>query len=277
MNIKSYIIKNETEYSHELLGILKPSLYIISAKEKSNKVSSKFGGIPDVPKNFEYPLSDNKPLTFLGQILLNDLTHFKNISLIPTDGILYFFIDTNIVNRYPNRKNEFKVIFSSKSNKDDLMPYENNKDVRVINESFLNFFEDYSFPAYQDYEMLQLKKKGIDLDEKIDEIIELKSESLGYISNVGHQAFGNPKALQGTVKFHWSMSKLEYNFPLSEEQQTQVNQSEKEYELLLQVDFSDENLNCSELYGDSVAYFGITREDLKNKNFDAVELCFQNT
>lgn len=72
------------------------------------------------------------------------------------------------------------------------------------------------------------------------------------------------------------MSKLEYNFPLSEEQQTQVNQSEKEYELILQVDFSDENLNCSELYGDSVAYFGITREDLKNKNFDAVELCFQN-
>ena len=276
MNIKSYILENNIEHSDILLETLKPSISITTNKESLKKTNSKFGGVPYIDKNFKHPIFNESPLTFIGQIFLNDIKKFQHLSFIPSNGMLYFFINTNIINRYPDKENEFKVIFSPVRDNNALTPFinENNK---IFNESFLDFFEDYSFPSYQEYEVLQLLEKGIDIDETVDEINELKSESLGYKSDLGHQFFGNPQALQGTVKFHWAKNQLKYEFPIDEEKKLDINQLEKEYELLLQIDFSDKNLNFPELFGDSVAYFGINKDDLLNMNFENVKLTFQST
>lgn len=54
--------------------------------------SSKIGGRPDLPEDFEWPWVDDRPLLFVGQIKLSDLAEIKP-ELFPAEGILYFFDD----------------------------------------------------------------------------------------------------------------------------------------------------------------------------------------
>lgn len=56
-------------------------------------VRSKLGGMPDLPKGFNWPQWKNKPLAFVAQIDLGEVPHVDGLLELPASGMLYFFYD----------------------------------------------------------------------------------------------------------------------------------------------------------------------------------------
>jgi uncharacterized protein YwqG len=85
-------------------------------------------------------------------------------------------------------------------------------------------------------------------------------------------------ALQGTVKFWWAAKYLEINTntEISKEDMDRINWIAEDFILLLQIDFSDSKIEIDN-FGDSIAYFGIHKTDLINRDFSKVVLEMQNT
>jgi uncharacterized protein YwqG len=55
---------------------------------------SHIGGWPDLPATIEWPRWRDKPLAFLAQINLADLTSFECCRVLPQSGHLWFFYDS---------------------------------------------------------------------------------------------------------------------------------------------------------------------------------------
>ena len=53
----------------------------------------KFGGKPDVPEDFEWACYEGKPLSFLAQFDLSEISRYDAESLLPKTGVLSFFYD----------------------------------------------------------------------------------------------------------------------------------------------------------------------------------------
>ncbi len=55
--------------------------------------SSKLGGIPDLPETVAWPEHGGRPMLFLGQIRLSDLSDVDETDALPDSGVLAFFYD----------------------------------------------------------------------------------------------------------------------------------------------------------------------------------------
>lgn len=54
---------------------------------------TKFGGMPDVPDGFEWAYYDGRPLAFLVQFDLEEISRYDTEDLLPKTGVLSFFYD----------------------------------------------------------------------------------------------------------------------------------------------------------------------------------------
>ncbi|MEO8397129.1 MAG: DUF1963 domain-containing protein, partial [Chloroflexota bacterium] len=63
--------------------------------------ASKMGGSPDVPQDFEWPMWNDLPLTFIAQIRLSDANSFDEEDLLPEKGVLYFFFEQEAFYQMP--------------------------------------------------------------------------------------------------------------------------------------------------------------------------------
>ncbi|KNB60372.1 DUF1963 domain-containing protein [Chryseobacterium sp. Hurlbut01] len=236
---------------------------------KTIKGESKIGGKPmgfdaAIPMNCGYPLS------FLGQISLNEISVYNKI--LPHKGMLYFFIDTKVYDRYPDVQGEFKVFYKEKYDLNiTASKFENS-----INESTMVFEEIFSFPSYQES---VIEKMGITEEETniMDDIIfEVDIDSENY--DMKHIILGHPTAIQGTVRFWWAAQYLGMGDKshYTDEEIKFIKKEEDNFILLLQLNFGDPKINFDG-FGDSVAYFGIHKKDLETNNFENVILVMQNT
>lgn len=64
----------------------------LAARQKLNRGVTKFGGAPDVPKTFRWPMRGSRPLTFIAQV---NVAEFKKLSVWPDSGQLLFFYDAH--------------------------------------------------------------------------------------------------------------------------------------------------------------------------------------
>ena len=126
---------------------------------------SKMFGEPDVPKDFHYPTTDdNRPMTFVFQINLNDAAGYDTKHLLPSSGMLYFFYDydglaseelsAGHINDWWFQKGNngyFRIIYVD-SSRNELRPsYANDSGQRIV------FKAEKSLPDYKDIN-LQLDK-----------------------------------------------------------------------------------------------------------------------
>jgi hypothetical protein len=72
--------------------------------DESEVGESKFGGFPDLPADFEWPLWDEVPLTFLAQFRLSVLARFDRELNLPRAGMLYFFYDETLTSLIQDEK-----------------------------------------------------------------------------------------------------------------------------------------------------------------------------
>jgi uncharacterized protein YwqG len=268
--INKHLINEYPKYHTILSDLIKPTIAIREGKK--NTVISKFGGIPSLPKN--YNIQSNKSLSFICQISTEEIKPYNNYNYFSDEGVLFFLINPNL--GYPIKKENFKVLYlNNKEYFSNAIPNISLNPI-IFNEVFIEFYLHYNFPSYQNYKILELEEKDVELDDEIEDIQDfINSNNHHFFNNQKCQIFGNPQALQGTVSFHWAINFLNLTHPLSDEELEKVKKTEKEYVLLLQIDLSD--IKITNHFGDGILYFGIKKDDLIKKKFDNTELVYQST
>lgn len=214
---------------------------------------SKYGGQPDVPEDFQWPLDDNsRPLSLLLQINCSDLTTLDHAGYLPTAGHLYFFYELGEQN-WEGTDNSIRVIYmdtqQTKLHREDY-PKTLPNEFR-LKERAVSFLSKDSYPSLQDFSNQNTEyQHDTDKVESFNEArVRLQSESS---INVIGTMFGYADLIHDII-----VEDLNTNILLL--QLTSIK--DDSYELL----FGD--------YGN--IYFYISRRDLKNKNFKNIKFELQ--
>lgn len=261
-------------------------------KEKLPKGTSKIGGKPDLPKDFQWfyyegedykKIVENRPLSFLMQINCEEVHKYDKESLLPEKGMLYFFYElfTMTWGFSPQDRGSAKVFYYD-GEIEDLVPADFPEDMEkdcIIPESKIDFesmndypidFLDYYDPDDSDEEM---DRKEKEFEKELDE--------LGYKADTT-KLLGHPEIIQGEYweecegvagkNIYYGSAPIKYG---SDEVKKSIKENAKDWILLMQM--SELEIGDYGLYfGDSgKIYFNIRKEDLKNKNFDNVWLILQ--
>lgn len=274
----------------KVLDEIKRNAIKVDIKTKSTEKlpvgTSKFGGNPDVPKNFKwfyYEGEDfngetkNRPLSFLAQINCEEVKKYDEDSLLPKKGIIYFFYDLSTMTWGfdPRDKGSARVFYFdgdiTELSRADF-PGDIEEDYKLP-EMQIGFSKRYDLPDYEEfnqtcnyedwdeYEEMRVMKGYEQEDDNI-------SKLLGYADLIqggmlldcesaasGIYCGGIPQIEPG------KLSKLKKNC--------------SEWQLLFQLDtVTAENFEL--MFGDcGRIYFYIKKEDLKNCRFDNCWLIMQ--
>ena len=261
-------------------------------REKLPKGTSKIGGKPDLPKDFQWfyykgedykKRVENRPLSFLMQINCEEVHKYDEESLLPKKGMLYFFYElfTMTWGFSPQDRGSAKVFYYDGEIKDLIstdFPENIEKDC-IIPESKIDFesMNDYTID-FLDYYDVDDSDEEMDRKEKE---FEKDLEELGYKIDTT-KLLGHPELIQGEYweecegvarkNIYYGSAPIKYG---SDDIKKAIKENAKDWILLMQV--SELEIGDYGLYfGDcGKIYFNIRKEDLKNKNFDNVWLILQ--
>ena len=81
------------EWAEAAAESVTPAIYLLAEEADDDTLpigSSKIGGAPDLAR--PWPMQDGKPLYFLAQFNLQELTAYDEDGLLPGEGLLSFFL-----------------------------------------------------------------------------------------------------------------------------------------------------------------------------------------
>ena len=249
-------------YREKIEASIKPYLEI-KLSDNSNPTwwQSKFGGLPYMPKNYEYPKNwDGEYLYLLAQI---NFAEIPSLDDFPDKGILQFYIaDDGLYGadlQRPTRQNKFRVLYFA-----DVYLQENNliTDFSFLPEvnfspisgcSGLEFTKKYAPMCIADRYYYSFSRDEMEMAEEISIFLDEKEEDSELFADDGHKLGGYP-------------------FFVQDDPRTRVTPGEENYTLLLQIDTdSNENETIDIMWGDAgIGNFFIKRSTLKKLNFSDV-------
>ncbi len=288
--IKSFIrnseeIEIEKSDKEKLIKMIRPTVGIRtkSSDDKNLKVGkSKIGGKPDLPKDFEWPKSDNKSMLFCAQYNLSELTKFDNENILPKRGFFYVFLSLDQDWKEFNGINQpYKFIFSGTENITRTELPNDLEENQTFKTAEIEYFQFHTIPDDENYKLFEFEKKYDDFYfyfyQPTDEYL---IEELYEDSNKMHQILGYDRSIQSSVVYEFASKELGLYLADSSEYKKHWNdilELSKTYELLLQLDCDDSETDLSRFGGSGVYYFGISKTDLENKKFDSIKMSFQMT
>ncbi len=221
---------------------------------------TKIGGNPDVPSDFEWPYWNDRPLSFLMQLNLKDITGLNGNLFAAKKGILYFFYDfeQEPIGFTLEEKGGWRVIYCNIEDSNLV------REPNPSNEREHRYFacktwisESISLPSHNSKE---IKRLDLGLLEKNYRKLFLDIFYEGpYLKLKEHWLFGYPIEVEyeGMESYQWGKFSLE-NF----------NRDKQDWILLLQL-CSDSKPGWNWMdFGH--LYFWIKREDLRKNRFDDV-------
>ena len=250
----------------------------INNKEDIPIGTSKFGGNPDVPIDFEWfyysgedfsGVTKKRPLSFLSQINCEEINKYDEDSLLPPKGILYFFYELSTMTGGfdPKDKGSARVYYFD-GDVTELMRtnYPNDmEDDFKLPEIQLGFSKNYDLPCYEectelyDYEdwdhYEQVKSiKGPENEETI-------SKLLGYADLIqGGMLLECEQVTNGIYCGGTS--------EITPEELKKFKENCDQWQLLFQLDTVTTN-EFELMFGDcGRIYYYIKKEDLKKCKFD---------
>lgn len=262
----------------------------IGSKFGGSVGATKFGGKPDVPPNFEWcryegedSLSGevkNRPLSFLAQFDLSEISRYDTEGLLPKTGLLSFFYEceTSCWGYDPKDKGCARVFYFE--DVDGLAPADFPDDLA----------EDLRFPefkigaccekSYQCYEDFLVQR-----DPRTDlwEEFESAEKSLG-IEILGERSklLGWADVIQGNMTRECELVSRGYYLGSGwddvkpRDRQEAEQWANRDWLLLFQLDSVLDDDSFELYFGDGGRiYFYIRREDLAARNFDNVWLILQ--
>ncbi|PWK16878.1 DUF1963 domain-containing protein [Xanthomarina spongicola] len=288
--IKTFIrtseeIEIEETDKEKLIKMIRPTVGINTkaSNDKTLKVGkSKIGGKPDLPKEFEWPRANGKPMLFCAQYNLSELTKFDQENILPNKGFFYIFLSLDEEWKEFNGVNqEFKFVYSESEN---IIRTEFPKDLEE-NQSFktaiIEYFEFYTIPHDENYNLFEFDKKYDDFSFYFLQPTQLfMIEELYHDTDNLHQILGHDRSIQSSVVYEFASKELGLYGAESSEHQKRWNdilELSKTYELLLQLDCYDSNTDLSKYGGSGTYYFGLSKTDLENKEFNNIKMSFQMT
>lgn len=312
---------------------MKPAIHIRTTEGKAQGKSF-LGGSPRVPKDFTWPswnaspyfsykmklaegyyrktgkgfwqveieekrrlMSDPSiPLSFLGQLYLDEVPRFGSFPEVPQSGILYFFWDTIFCppGYEPLSRGSCRVVYASNFLQLEEISYPMEAIPEPVSEIYadeirfiypqkgLEFRPCWSSTSYQGT-LIPPEEEGEDvvpLSERIsDEFPPRRSSEILTLDNSPtHQLLGEPIQLQGGPMeeicqrcFHDLSSGRDIN-PSPES--AYLKKEVKDWQLLLQLD-SDDNLGWM-WHNSGMVYFWIRKADLKKLDFSNVWCIMQS-
>lgn len=287
--IKSFIrnseeIEIEKVDKEKLIKMIRPTIGIKtkSTSEENIKVGkSKIGGKPDLPKDFEWPRGNGKPMLFCAQYNLSELTKFDKENSLPKKGFFYVFLSVDQEWQEFNGINQpFKFLFSESENIIRTEFPNDLEESKRFKTATIEYFQFYTIPDNENYKLFELEKKyNNDLYfifyQPTEEYI---LEDLYQDSNQMHQILGYDRSLQSSVVYEFASKELGLYGAESSEYKKKWNEIlelSKTYELLLQLDCDDSNSDLSKFGGSGTYYFGLSKADLEKKKFDDIKMSFQ--
>ena len=218
--------------------------------------TSRLGGLPELAPGQPWPTCEGKPLQFLAQINCAELGQYRDVTLLPGEGILQFF--------HAEDGMECSVTFTpgDAALVRATAPGGTTSPGFVLPEFPVEFAPVPSFPHAEtkEFDALGLSEEDAEVVfNAYGEIVEtIRREHHAY-----HQMGGYPEAIQGHV-----FTECEKDSGRPDLTWAQAAENAHRWKLLLQFD-TDRDLNV--MWGDAgMIYFCIREEDLRAGRFDKV-------
>ena len=257
----------------------------INNKEDIPIGTSKFGGNPDVPKDFEWfyysgedfsGVTKKRPLSFLAQINCEEINKYDEDSLLPSKGILYFFYELSTMTWGfdPKDKGSARVYYFD-GDVTELMRtnYPNDmEDDFKFPEIQLGFSKKYDLPCYEEFTELYDYEDWDHYDQvksiKGHENEETISKLLGYADLIqGGMLLECEQVTNGIYCGGTS--------EITPEELKKFKENCDQWQLLFQLDTVTTN-EFELMFGDcGRIYYYIKKEDLKKCKFDDCWLILQ--
>lgn len=259
---------NEVE---KVIELIKPTVLLDSTTKQPIAGASKFGGQPDLPKNYVWPKFNDAPMAFLCQISLSELKNFDSgLSFQKTGLLSIFHYFENPENEfgaeydfYPPEK-EYKILFFD--NNENLEPTQHPENLikeYKFKEEGISFIQSYQIPGSDEHSIV--------IDSSLSEADKEKLFDYAdeYMDIFQGQIGGHPLPFQDGADLDWTSSK----FPKVEYLSKEHIEKALSFENLLSFSFQ---FNF-EAIGDSNIYIGVTKDDLKQSNFENAIIIHQAT
>ncbi len=244
--------------------------------------ASKFGGLPDLPPNTEWPHWEGRPLHFVSQIAMVDVKQYDLDNVLPEKGILYFFYDMEQPWGYdPADRGRWKVTYFA-GNLDEIKRTSGPatlQDMWFLVPRPLEFVHTYSLPSielqsFNDESLLTIGSLRFDFEPNNELLGEIYKDLW---PQPIHQLLGYPSPVQESdmeVQCQLASNGImsgDGSYRLDPRGPSLIASATSEWRLLCQFD-TDEYF----LWGDTgMIYFWIKDQDLQAKNFENVWLVLQ--
>ena len=271
------ILKHNWTEPDKIEGLVEPAI-LINYGGKKTLGASKLGGTPDLPEGTDWPKFEGHSMVFFGQLNLSDIASLHQDELLPKTGILYFFSyfmepegDYGAEYDFIKEKAEYKIMYvdtdlsnlkSTKFPKDLFTGYH-------FEPKALQFELKFQIPPSIEcaaYEIANLNSKDAEIyDQIISDYDNFECEET--------MILGTPCPMQYGADWDWAYSYLDITDIEDPVQREKIDKLSPEFINLLSFPLYDEFENI----GYSNCYFGITKQDLKNKNFNNTVFIMQGT
>lgn len=251
----------------------------ISGKEEYKPGKTRFGGRPDVPFDFNWPVFEEKdcdgvvktvPLTFLAQFNCEELAPYDAEHLLPDHGLLSFFYDTDGQpwGFDPDDVGGARVFWFEDISvlREADYPADMKEDIKLP-AFHMEIEQKNSFPDWEDFSEIY------SCDEEEFELLQMATEAEEQEKT---KLLGWPDIIQDSMAVECELIAKGYylggsweNIPKTVWQQAKATALDKWY-LLFQLDTMEES-DFSMMFGDcGRIYFYIPREDLLERRFERV-------
>jgi len=262
----------------DIAQLARPCIRFRTTSGDDNEIlvgASKFGGLPDVPKDFLWPEWNNQPLSFLGQINLAAIAKNPVASPLPSSGLISFFYDCEqrTWGFDPKDKGSWRVyLFPNQplhraSYPASMPDYARYKPCKISTDNRL------TFPGWE-----TLYIKPLDLTDDERELYWAFDSTEG-MGDYGHQLLGHPHEVQGEMQLECQLASNGVNLGNPEWTQNpcvpELELNASQWALLFQFDSDD---NPGWMWGSvGCLYFWITESDLTSQRFENVWMVLQCT
>jgi hypothetical protein len=85
--------------ARDLVALARSRILIKTRRSRAKEVplgASRLGGLPDLPRGLDWPEVDGQPMEFVGQLDLAELAPFDVDHLLPSRGVLSFFLRDDV-------------------------------------------------------------------------------------------------------------------------------------------------------------------------------------
>lgn len=276
--LKSEFNAMKQALKNKVSGLTRPAVHLVKTK---NKTKSKFGGRPVVDnRDFVWPTSNEKPMSFLAQFDLDEVSKQIKYEWLNEKGAILFFYDIEEMpwGFDPKDRGKWKVIFQENPSIEIDYP-DNFKKEFILKESYLEARKIELLPPFEDKSIqnLNLTNEETDLYFELDEHYK---EFNSYGEFPAHQIGGFPQPIQGNdMQFEALQASsgiyMGDGKGFQNVEEKDFESAKDKWELLFQFD-SDEELDV--MWGDlGMLYFWIEKEKSKSNNYENTWLILQCT